>query len=314
MTDALSSGHGETGRPSPGEPLTFRGHLSRDTRTAREPDWRVMGELALLITVVALGLALSASAALAAPTKAQFIRQGDALCRQVQRELVPLASRAQAAKSLPVCQQWAAAERLWGDQIRIQARFTARLRAVGVPTGDSKARSIVRGLDRGLVLARRVRDAFARRSTTSLAAALPEYIRFTMSLNRRVAAYGFRSADAPELAADDERVSCAVAQSLTVRRCQREDDADQIEEETVDQTQEVPNEGRSNVRCSPSSPTTWIPTIRLPSVAPVPLRKGRSSRPRGQGAATPLCRRGRFRRSRTRCRSRSSRRRTAGRR
>jgi hypothetical protein len=151
-----------------------------------------MGKLALVITVMGLGLALSASAALAAPTKAQFIRKGDALCRQVQRELVPLASRAQAAKSLPVSQQWAAAERLWGDQIRIQARFTTRLRAVGVPNGDSKARSIVRGLDRGLVLARRVHDAFARRSTTSLAAALPEYIRFTMSLNRRVAAYGLK--------------------------------------------------------------------------------------------------------------------------
>ena len=151
-----------------------------------------MGKLALLITVLGLGLALCAGAALAAPTKAQFIRQGDALCRQVQRELVPLTRRAQAAKSLPVSQQWAAAEQLWTDQIRIQARFTARLRAVGVPNGDSKARSIVRGLDRGLVLARRVRDAFARRSTTSLAAALPEYIRFTMSLNRRVAAYGFK--------------------------------------------------------------------------------------------------------------------------
>lgn len=151
-----------------------------------------MGKFALLITTLGLGLALSASAALAAPTKAQFIRQGDALCRQVQRELVPLTSRAQAAKSLPVSQQWAAAERLWGDQIRIQTRFTARLRAIGVPTGDSKARSIVLGLDRGLVLARRVRDAFARRSTTSLAAALPEYIRFTMSLNRRVVAYGFK--------------------------------------------------------------------------------------------------------------------------
>ena len=150
-----------------------------------------MGKLALLITVLGLGLALCAGAALAAPTKAQFIRQGDALCRQVQRELVPLTRRAQAAKSLPVSQQWAAAERLWADQIRIQARFTARLRAVGVPNGDPKARSIVRGLDRGLVLARRVRHAFARRSTTSLAAALPEYIRFTMSLSRRVAAYGF---------------------------------------------------------------------------------------------------------------------------
>ena len=151
-----------------------------------------MGKLALFITVTALGLALSASAAFAAPTKAQFIRQGDALCRDVQQELAPLVRRAQAAKSLPESQQWAAAERLWADQIRIQARFTARLRAVGVPTRDSKARRIVLGLDRGLVLARRVRDAFARRSTTSLSAALPGYIRFTISLNRRVAAYGFK--------------------------------------------------------------------------------------------------------------------------
>jgi hypothetical protein len=38
-----------------------------------------MGKLALLITVMGLGLALSASAALAAPTKAQFIRLGDDL-------------------------------------------------------------------------------------------------------------------------------------------------------------------------------------------------------------------------------------------
>jgi hypothetical protein len=151
-----------------------------------------VGKLALLIAAMGLGLVLSVSAAFAAPTKAQFIRKGDALCREVQRELAHLVRRAQAAKSLPESKQWAAVERLWADQIRIQARFNARLRAVGVPTGDSKARSIVSGLDRGLVLARRVRDAFARRSTTSLAVALPEYIRFTMSLNRRVAAYGFK--------------------------------------------------------------------------------------------------------------------------
>jgi hypothetical protein len=141
---------------------------------------------------MSLGLVLSASAALAAPTKGQFIQHGDALCREVQRELTPLRRRAAAAKSLPASRQWAVAEQLWADQIRIQARFGARLRAVGVPPGDAKARSIVAGLDRGLLLARRVRDAFSRRSSTSLAVALPEYIRFTLALNRRVAAYGFK--------------------------------------------------------------------------------------------------------------------------
>jgi hypothetical protein len=159
---------------------------------ARKSDWGIVGKLALLIAVMGLGLTLSVGAAFAAPTKAQFIRQGDALCREVQRELAPLVRRAQAAKSLPQSRQWTAAERLWSDQIRIQGRFTTRLRAVGLPVGDSKAHSIVLGLDRGLVLARRVRDAFARRSTTSLAVSLPEYIRFTVSLNRRVAAYGFK--------------------------------------------------------------------------------------------------------------------------
>ena len=151
-----------------------------------------MGRLSLLIAVLVLYSLLAVSAAFAVPTKAQFIRQGDALCGDVQRQLEPLRRRAEAAKSLPESQIWGAATRLWADQIQIQARFSARLRAEGTPTGDSRARSIVAGLDRGLVLARRVRDAFARRSTSSLAIALPAYVRFTVSLNRRVAAYGFK--------------------------------------------------------------------------------------------------------------------------
>jgi len=72
----------------------------------------MVGKLALLITVIGLGLVLPVGAAHAAPTKAQFIRQGDALCLQVQRDLAPLRRRAEAAKSLPESQQWAAAQRL----------------------------------------------------------------------------------------------------------------------------------------------------------------------------------------------------------
>jgi hypothetical protein len=150
-----------------------------------------MTRLVCLIAIGCLNLVFAVGAASAAPTKAQFIRKGDALCREVQRELAPLRRRAQAAKSMPESRQWAAVERLWADQIRIQARFTARLHAVGLPAGDSEARSIVLGLDRGLVLARRVRDRFAKRSAT-VGVALTAYARFTLSLNRRVAAYGFK--------------------------------------------------------------------------------------------------------------------------
>jgi hypothetical protein len=134
---------------------------------------------------------LAPAAATAAPTKAEFIRQGDALCRQVQRQLLPLRRQAEAAKTLPEAQKWAAVTRIWTAQINIQARFNSRFHALGTPTGDSAARALVSGLDRGLALARRVRNAFASRDTSTLARVLPEYIRFTLSLNRRVAAYGF---------------------------------------------------------------------------------------------------------------------------
>jgi hypothetical protein len=151
-----------------------------------------MGKLACFTAVICLSLVLAVSAAIAAPTRAQFIVRADALCAQVQRDLAPLRHRAEAAQSMPEKQQWVAATQLWTDQVRIQTRFTGRVHALGVPPGDTKASSIVAGLDRGLVLARRVQNAFARRSTTSLAIALPEYIRFTLALNRRVAAYGFK--------------------------------------------------------------------------------------------------------------------------
>jgi hypothetical protein len=155
------------------------------------PIFQVVRRFSQALAVVILGLVLSADAALAAPTKAQFIQQGDALCRQVQHDLVAVRRQAEAAKSLPESDKWVAVTRLWTRQIRIQGRFNVRFRALGVPEGDSTARALVAGLDRGLVLSRRVRDGFARRDTTALAKALPAYVRFTTALNRRVAAYGF---------------------------------------------------------------------------------------------------------------------------
>lgn len=143
--------------------------------------------------VASLLFALAAAgAAHAAPTKLEFIRKGDALCTDVARQLAPLRRRAEAAKLLPEARQWPAATALWTDQITIQRRFNERFRAIGVPAGDRLALRLVSGLDRGVVLARRVRDAFARHDVPALGAALRAYVDFTLTLNRRVQAYGFR--------------------------------------------------------------------------------------------------------------------------
>jgi hypothetical protein len=153
---------------------------------------RSVRRLLVLAALSSLALAGTASDASAASTKAEFIKRGDALCTSMARELAPLRRRAEAAKSLPQEKQWAAATAIWSDQIRIQVRFNRQLRAIGPPPNDATARSLLAQLDRGVILARRIRDAFADRRITSLASALPAYLHFTLKLNRRVSAYGFR--------------------------------------------------------------------------------------------------------------------------
>ena len=151
----------------------------------RKIDDLYVNKLALTFASLFVGLTLCVGAASAAPTRAQFIRQGDALCMQVKSELVPLRRQAEAAKALPRAQMWSAVTRLWTSQIQ-------RFHALGLPAGDSRAHAIVSGLDLGVVLATRVRNGFASRSTSALATALPAYLRHTVSLNKRVVAYGFR--------------------------------------------------------------------------------------------------------------------------
>ena len=137
--------------------------------------------------------AVCVSAAVAAPTRSEFIRKGDAVCTQTKRELVPIRARAEAAKLLPQSRQWAATANIYADQIVIQKRFVARFRAIGVPANDAAAKALVGRLDQGVVLAQRVQRGFATHDVASLQTALPAYLRFTLETNRRVVAYGFRS-------------------------------------------------------------------------------------------------------------------------
>jgi hypothetical protein len=152
---------------------------------------RLVPKLPVLTTALVVALLVAAGTAVAAPSKSEFIRRGDGLCAQAKRQLLPLRREAEAAKTLPREQMWAAATRLWTKQLSIQGRFVTRFRALGVPRGDARARTIVAGLGRGLVLTRRVRDAFAARSTTRLASDLQTFLRYTVTLNRKVVAYGF---------------------------------------------------------------------------------------------------------------------------
>jgi hypothetical protein len=144
-----------------------------------------------LVATVLLA-AVCAVAAVAAPTKADFIRKGDAVCAQTKRELAPIKRRAEAAKLLPQSEQWAAAADIYADQVVIQKRFVRRFKAIGTPAGDAVAKGLVGRLEKGVTLAVRVQQGFANHDVGTLQTALPAYLRFTVDLNRRVVAYGFR--------------------------------------------------------------------------------------------------------------------------
>lgn len=145
------------------------------------------------IAAVALATAVWAGAAVAAPTRSEFIRKGDAVCAVTKRELAPIRARAEAAKLLPETKMWAETADIWADQIVIQKRFVARFRAIGTPAGDAVAVALVGKLARGVLLATRVQQGFAAHDVMKLQAALPAYVRYTLDLNRRVVAYGFRA-------------------------------------------------------------------------------------------------------------------------
>jgi hypothetical protein len=144
------------------------------------------------LAATALVAAVCAAAAVAAPTKAEFIRNGDAVCAQTKRELAPIKRRAEAAKLLPQSEQWAATADIYADQVVIQKRFVRRFKAIGVPAGDAVAKALVGRLERGVTLAVRLQQGFANHDVVTLQTALPAYLRFTVDLNRRVVAYGFR--------------------------------------------------------------------------------------------------------------------------
>jgi uncharacterized membrane protein YccF (DUF307 family) len=148
---------------------------------------------AAAVAAVVLAVALPASAAAASPTKAEFIRSGDALCARTMVLLKPIRARAAAAKTLPTEQKWVEVASIWSAQIRIQEQFAAKFKALGVPVADAKALRFGPGLDRGVTLARAVQRGFAQRSNSLLASALPAYINFTITFNRGVRTYGFRT-------------------------------------------------------------------------------------------------------------------------
>jgi hypothetical protein len=152
---------------------------------------RLVPLLAVLVLVSACG-----GTAQAAPTRAEFIRKGDAVCAQTQRELVPVLARAQAAKLLPQGEQLAALTGMWADQIEIQKKFVGRMKAIGTPAGDGVARKLVDSLEHGVTLAVDVQRGFKDGDSAALSTALPAYVNFTFTLNRRVVVYGFRTCGA----------------------------------------------------------------------------------------------------------------------
>lgn len=131
-----------------------------------------------------------------APTKEEFISQGDAVCADVQSEAAELAQRAQELESqsgtLPKSEVLARAAAVWDDQIRTISEFRDDFEALGAPAGDEeRVEQFIESLDDSLQAARQIR-ATLREGEEVPQALVDEYGQLVVRGNTLAQSYGFR--------------------------------------------------------------------------------------------------------------------------
>jgi hypothetical protein len=131
-----------------------------------------------------------------APSKEEFLSQGDAICAEVQSEAAELAQRAQELESqsgtLPKSEVLAGAAAVWDDQIRVISAFRDDFEALGAPAGDDeRVEQFIESLDDSLGVAREIR-ATLRDGEEVPQALVDEYGQLVVRGNTLAQSYGFR--------------------------------------------------------------------------------------------------------------------------
>ena len=174
---------------------------------------RALSRLAPLLAVLALSLAACGGSGddggtSAAPTteagptpsRAAFIRQGDAVCREILKEAEKIDEQAAAigASDLSNENTQKSAARIWSQQIALTRKFKNRLEALGAPAGaENEVSEMVATLEEAIALGDQIRTQLAAGQITDTPTYVEEYANVVAQGNQQAQDFGFKVCGAP---------------------------------------------------------------------------------------------------------------------
>jgi hypothetical protein len=134
------------------------------------------------------------------PSKAAFIRQGDAVCREILKEAEKIDEQAAAigASDLSNENTQRTAARIWSEQIALTRKFKNKLEALGAPEGaENEVSELVATLEKAIALGDQIRTQLAAGQITDTATYVEEYANVVAEGNQQAQSFGFKVCGAP---------------------------------------------------------------------------------------------------------------------
>lgn len=157
---------------------------------------RRLGALLVAAALLLAGCGGSERDEAEAPSKQQYIAQGDAICADIQADAARLRQRAAELQAqsgeLPKTEFLAQAAAFWQDQIRVAEDFLQRFEDLGSPSGDeAEVEEFRRNMEDGIATAREIRETLAGGEEVS-EALVQEYGQIVARGNESARDYGFQ--------------------------------------------------------------------------------------------------------------------------
>lgn len=165
-----------------------------------------MSRLALLLSLLVLALAACGggdddasgtepSSTGVSPSKAEFIRQGDAVCREILKEAEAIDEQAAAIGGSDLTNEntQKVAARIWGQQIALTRKFKNRLQALGAPEGtEDDVSQMIATLEEAIALGDQIRNQLSTGQIEATPTFVEEYANVVAQGNQQAQGFGFK--------------------------------------------------------------------------------------------------------------------------
>lgn len=134
------------------------------------------------------------------PSKAEFIRKGDAVCREILVEAEKIDEQAAAIGARDVTNQntQQVAAQIWAQQIALTRKFKNRLQSLGAPAGsENEVSQLVATLEDAIALGDQIRMQLADGQINETPTFVEEYANVVQEGNLQAQQFGFKVCGSP---------------------------------------------------------------------------------------------------------------------